>query len=458
MIFIKSIWLHFGIIISLCLVAYADELRAPSQPQIPLLFEAASSSYSLSIVDLNTFFPINIPFNRTEFHVYSAASQPCAGKGIISFYGENDIQSGEKKFDFGSHQLYFHTTIGNAIFGVGAGYDYDSKNNIKILETTKMNGSSVSEKNNCLYINDWEENSFFGNVNGSLVLDKNERLLLGIEMTHSVKNGVEYSETAEYSTDVYQGFQDNITSFNYDAGAYRNKLSAGTGILYEYQSKRGGERLRLFSIKYNQELEHSDLLPISGVKSYFFSSEPDDIQFSGKNNSSRSLALDLLLSERSPDKVYLENVHEKTVNMYVKFVNFALQYEEICKSILSINQWNMNDIYYGVDEKKSKHYPLSFLVNNVTDCILFGNFRIRFDSHFDGNVELYSKEEFDVRSALEFTPCLGYTLPFRDIVVLDINYYLFPVTTSFEKRKNSFDFGLDVTNTSQLQLRIAILK
>jgi hypothetical protein len=442
----------------LYLVGYTNELSAPSQPQIPELFEAVSASYSLSAATLNTFFPINPPLKSTELKIYSAAFQPCLRAGSFSVYGNDRIRSGENRCDFGSHQLYFHNAIGKILFGAGVGYGYDSKNDVKLQETISMNSSSVSEKNSYLHINDWEGNSFFWNINGSLNYKSTERFLFGFEMTHSVKRGVEYSETAEYSTNVYSGFQDNITYFNYDAGAYRNILSTGTGLLHENLSKRGTERFRLISLLYQQDIEHSDLLPLNDVRSYFLNSEPDNIQFSGKNNIHRSLGLDLLLSERFPDKVYLENTHDKIVKMYLKYLNFAIKYEEAIKSILSINQWNMDNIYYGIDEKKSRHYPLSVMVNNVTDCILLKYFRIRFDSHMEGMVELYSKEQIGWKCTLGFTPCLGFTLPVKDFAIVDMNYFLFPVSTGFLGRHNSVDFGFDIPFTNLLQLRIAILK
>jgi hypothetical protein len=439
-------------------VASTDELRAPSQLKIPALFETVSASYSLSPATLNTFFPINPSSKSTELKIYSTALQPCLRAGSFSVYGNDCIRSGENRFDFGSHQLYFHNAIGKILFGVGTGYGYDSKNDVKLHETISMNGSSVSEKNSYLYINDWEENSFFGNINGLLNYKSTRRFLFGFEMTHSVKRGVEYSETAEYSTNVYSGFQDNIIYFNYGARAYRNILSAGTGLLHEYLSKRGTKRFRLISLKYQQDIEHSDLLPLQGVRSYFLNSAADNIQFSEKNNRNKSLGLDILLSERFPDKVYLENTHDKNVRMYLKYLNFAIKYEEIIKSISSINQWNMDDIYYGFDEKKSRHYPLSVTVNNVTDCILFRYFRVRFDSHLDGLVELYSKEQIGWKCTFHFTPCLGFTLPVKDIAIVDINYFLFPVTTGYSEKHNSMEFWFDIPFTNLLQLRIAILK
>jgi hypothetical protein len=454
----KSLWLHFGIIICLYIVAYTDELRTPSQPQMPSLFEAVSASYSLSALNLNTVLPVNPLSKSTELKFYSAALQPCLRAGSFSIYGEDCIRRGENRFDFGSHKLYFHNTIGKILFGVGAGYNYDNKNYVNLQESTSLNGNNVYEKNSFLDINDWEENDIFVNVNGTFNYENSERFLFGFEMTHCVKHGVEYSEKVEYSTDVYSAFQDNITYYNYDDRAYRNILSAGTGLLHEYISKRRTERFRLLSLVYKQDIEHSDLLPLNGIRSYFLNSEPDNVQFSGKNFINRSLGFNILFSERSPDKVYLENTHRKKVKMYLKYLNFTLQYEGIKKSILSINQWNMNDLYYGVDERKSQNFPLSLSIHNVSDCILFGHFRLRFDSHIEGMVELYSKEQIGWKCTLDFTPSLGFTIPVKDIAVVDINYFFSPVKTGILGLHNSPEFGLDITYTSLLQLRIAILK
>ncbi len=450
--------LNFCAIFCLVIPAYTEVLQVPSQSQIPSLFESAASSYSLSKVDLNSTLPVYPQTIGTDIQLDLMASHSCFGNGSFSVYGKDNIRSGEKRFDFGSHQLFFHNTIGNCVLGVGAGYDYDGENDIKIDETVIMNGSIVSDKNRYLYINDWEENTFFGNVNGSVHINDKERLLFGVETAHTIKDGVEYRETTEYSTDMFLGFQDNITCFNYGNGAYRNRLAAGVGLLREYMSKRGYERLRFASLKYQQSIEHSDVSLIDGVRSYFFSSGPDNIQFSGKNNKSRSIVFDVLLSERFPDKIYLQHDRKKTVEIFPRFVKFTLQYEENRKSILSINQWNMNDVYYGVNERKSKHYPLSIMTYNVTDCIFLRKFRVRFDSHLDGIIERYPNGMVEGECVLICTPALGCTLPIRDIALLDINYFLFPVTTGYKGNNHSFNFGLDVSFSNVLQLRVVILK
>ncbi|HEX2959523.1 MAG TPA: hypothetical protein VHO70_21995 [Chitinispirillaceae bacterium] len=457
MIFKKNNALQLCIIV--CLVSWlsADEQKVFSQPPIPSIFTATRSSYSLTDVDLNTSLYNDPLTKRSELHVNSTASQSFSENGLLSIYGNDFIQTGKNKsYDFGPHALFYSAKKGIVIAGVGIGYDYDRTKKSVISETVNLSGGTISDKNSILSICDWEENSIFANVNGSLKIVDTKKLLFGIEIDHTVKNGIEYNETSQYSTDTYLDFQDNITYFNYGDGAYKNRLSAGVGLLHEYLSKSGLERLFVASMIYEQEIEQSSMSLLDGVQSYF-SVIPDNIQFSEKNNYRNSITLELLLSEQLPDQIYLNISQHSIARMYSRYLSVAIQYSGVRNAIRSVNQWNLNDTYYGTETKKSQHYPLALTIMNVTDLILFRNFHVRFDSHFNGMIEFYSTNQVVGSCDLECIPSLGFTLPVKKTVLLDVNYSPFPVYINFKGMENWFDLGFEIPLRNIVQLRVALL-
>jgi hypothetical protein len=457
MIFKKNILFQACIIISFTSHLHATIQDDPSQPPIPALFAATKSSYCLVSTELNAFFNKEIFTKQTDLRLYSKVSQACLGNGLISVSGDDFIQNGRKKYDFGPHTLFYSARKGDVAIGAGIGYDYDRIKNVNISEKFDVRGGTISDNYRYLSIRDWEENSLYANVNGSLKIDGTKRYLLGIEMNHTAKNGIEYNETAQYSTDGYRDFQDNITYFNYGDGAYRNQFSMGAGILKECASKRGDERLIVASMIYNHEKEHSNMSFIDNLRSYF-SITPDNIQFSERNNSLNEIELAMLLSERVPEQLFLNVAQYPSARMYSKYLGFSLQYSSIRNTVRSFNQWNMNDIFYATQIKKSMHYPLSLEIKNCTDLILFRNFRVRFDTHFNGMIELYSGQKVGGICELEFLPYLGFTFLLKNTLLFDVNYTPTPVYVNYKGMVNSHDFGFEIPLRNVFQLRIAILK
>jgi hypothetical protein len=453
---IKQILLLFLIGSSMRLSA--DEYEIPSRPQIPALYETVRSAYGSTNADLTI---------STSYHPYKdtvtvklnpAVSGYSQGKYSFSFYGNNSIQNGDKNFDYGLHRFFISTGIKNFSLGTGFGYDYDNEEELEVSESYTYSGNSIVTIHSDLLIEDWDENSVFGNVNGCVSLEQFRKLIFGIEMIYSVKRGVDYREQSEYSRNILNYSRSDISFNNYGSGAYRYRLKAGIGFMKEYISKKNSKRLIAADLLYESKREHSDLAVIDHVRPLFFEKMADNVQFSGRNNYLNSIDLSLYLSEGDPDAAGKIDSSRKKIDFNLKYMNVSLGFSGIKKKIRSLNQWMTDDIYYGVNERASTRYPLRLKWSTCSDLRLFSRFRFRLLAEADGKMELFENRAISGDCRLNVIPYIGCAIPFLNNLFFDLNFTSTNIAIELSGGENQFSTVFDLYSQLCIQLRISIKK
>lgn len=447
----------------LCLAGITVQLTAvehelPSRPQIPAMYETVRSAYGSTSADLKI---------STLYHPYTdditaklkpAISGYSYGKYSYSFYGNNSIKNGHNNFDYGLHRFFVSGNIKNLSLGTGFGYDYENKKILEINEGYTYTGNSINKIHNILSIEDWEENSLFGNVNGSISLEQWKKLIFGIEMIYSVKRGIEYREESEYPPNFFNYSRSDIKFNNYGNGAYNYQLKAGIGVLKEYLSKRNRKRLIVADLLYERERAHSDLAVIAHVRPLFFEKMADNVQFSGRNNYLNSIALSLYISECDPDAAFMNSRGRKTTDLNLRYMNVSLGFSGIKKKIMSLNQWMTDDMYYGVNERESTHYPFRLNWNTSADLQFFSRFRFRLQTDAEGKMEFLENNVIVGDCKLNIIPFIGCGIPFLSICFFDLNFSAGNLTCELSSGKDQFMAGLEYFNRYCVLMRVSIKK
>jgi hypothetical protein len=425
---------------------------------IPSLFEVVKSNYEGTLIGLNTYMSYFPSEKNYTINFLPSASNRLSGNGTISFYGKDAILAGENTYDYGLHKLFYKKDLEKVSFSTGIGYDFDDVDEAYVDEKINTTENRIFESHKTLSIKKWTENTIFTNVNSTLHYSPQKWLISGFEIVHSIKNGMEYVEQTEITLNSLRESNDIIHYYNYDKGAYKNRVTIGAGLLNELLSKRGNERSFLTYVIYERNSEHSNISVLDGVRSYFSNWEPDNIQFSGKNNQSNSIALTCALTERDPYKLYLNREWNAHFQAYIRSVDLEIKMSRIINKTLSANLWNFNETFYGLTERVSTHYPLTIRGEFLSEIMIFSFLNLRLDSDLNSTIELYSKNEISSKSDITLLPYIGFAFPMQDKVLIDFHYSPIISSVGFSNTNNLFLFGFDMLFQTVFQLRLSLIK
>lgn len=436
----------------------ADEHEFSSRPQIPAIYETVRSAFGSTSADFTISTSYHPCIDTVTAQFNPSISGYSYGKYSFSFYGNNSIRSGNDNFDYGLHRFFISGSIKKFSLGTGFGYDYDNKKIFEINEFYTCSGNSIVKIHNSLSIEDWEENSLFGNVNGCISLGQWNKLIFGIEMIYSVKRGVEYREQSEYSCNFLNYSRSDINFNSYGNGAYNYQFKAGVGLLREYLSKRNRKRLIAADLLYERERAHSDLAVIDHVRPLFFEKMADNVQFSAGNNYLNSIALSLYVAECDPDVAFMNDSGRKKTDLNLRYMNVSLGFSGIKKKIRSLNQWMTDDMYYGVNERASTHYPFRLNWNTSADLHLFSRFRFRLQTDAEGQMEFLENNVIVGDCKLNVIPYIGCGIPFLSNYFFDLNFSAATFSCGMYGGEDQFMTVFDLFSRFCIQLRVSIKK
>jgi hypothetical protein len=425
---------------------------------ISSLFEVVKSKYEGTLLGLNTYIT-TIPSEKNyTINFLPVASNRLSSNKTILFYGKDAIMAGENTYDYGLHKLFFKKDWEQISFSTGIGYDYDGVNELYVGEAINTTENRIFESHKTLLINKWIENSIFANVNSTLHYSPQKWLISGVEIVHSIKNGIEYVEKNESTLNSLREYNDIIHYHNYDKGAFKNRLTIGAGLLKEFLSKRGNERLFLSYVIYERSREHSNLSVLDGVRSYFNDWVPDNVQFSGKDNHSNSIAVTCALTDRDPYKLYFDRKWNAHFEVFLKSVDLEVKMSGIVNKTQNANVWNFEGTFYGRTERVSTHYPLTIHGEVISEILMFSFFNLRLDSDLNSTIERYLKNEISSWNDVTISPYIGFTFPIKNRALIDFHYSPIISTVDVSRDNNSFSFGFDVLFHNVFQLRLSLVK
>jgi hypothetical protein len=209
---------------------------------------------------------------------------------------------------------------------------------------------------------------------------------------------------------------------------------------------------------YERSREHSNLSVLDGVRSYFNDWVPDNVQFSGKDNHSNSIAVTCALTDRDPYKLYFDRKWNAHFEVFLKSVDLEVKMSGIVNKTQNANVWNFEGTFYGRTERVSTHYPLTIHGEVISEILMFSFFNLRLDSDLNSTIERYLKNEISSWNDVTISPYIGFTFPIKNRALIDFHYSPIISTVDVSRDNNSFSFGFDVLFHNVFQLRLSLVK
>lgn len=399
----------------------------PSMANIPDIFNSAKFETATTSSDIQTALISDSISKYPDLYLYSTFSNLPFASGRLSCFGSDHCNTKSGKFDFQLHKLYYNRKINDYTVGLGIGYDYNENVSSEYDYFVYDYSESDIEIYRNLKIKDIVKNTIYANLNGALPITDKKDFLIGADFYYTTKRGFEYVETYNKYTHFFSYSSDAVSYYDYSSDAYDYKHCIGLSFLKNILLKKKRENLLLLSLLWEFEKQYSEPKYLKNIQSYFVNREPDNIQFSGTDNSFNALYLKFIFLEKYPDLINSPRV--KLFNLpwcQVAFnrISMTLTAESNHYRKTTVNRWVQSDgIRWGKTERDYKKKPLALLADHSFNVLMFRYLYANLRYYSDKTLFLYEKyEEIYLDFLLRLN--LGVKFPIKNKYLFDVKYSL----------------------------------